>query len=132
MRLREYKGRVPVLQVTEVSKRYRSGTLANDRLTLSVERGEIYGLLGPNGAGKTTLVRQLAGLLRPTAGAITVDGVDMVADPGYARRVTGFLPQATFTLDAIKVGELIEGIARLRGLPKSEACARRDRLIEQL
>ena len=124
--------RVPVLQVTEVSKRYRNGTLANDRLTLAVERGEIYGLLGPNGAGKTTLVRQLAGLLRPTSRAITVDGVDVVADPGYARRVTGFLPQATFTLDWIRVGELIESIGRLRGLGREEACTRRDRLIEQL
>ena len=72
---------MPVLEVSNVTKRYRGGTLANDSLSLTVEPGEVYGLLGPNGAGKTTLVRQVLGLLKPTSGAIHVNGVDVVANP---------------------------------------------------
>ena len=79
-----------VLQVTDLSKRYRNGTLANDNLSLAVERGEVYGLLGPNGAGKTTLVKQILGLLKPTTGFLTVDSVDVVDDPGFARRNIGY------------------------------------------
>jgi ABC-2 type transport system ATP-binding protein len=121
-----------VLAVSHLSKRYRSGTLANDDLDLSIARGEVYGLLGPNGAGKTTLVRQVLGLLRPTSGTIAVEGVDIVANPAYARRNIGFLPQGQFHMDGARVGEMIEGVARLRGLRGREAKRRTERLVEQL
>lgn len=103
------------LAVRDLVKRYGSGTLANDNLSLKLEAGEVYGLLGPNGAGKTTLVRQVLGLLRPTSGSIHVDGHDVVADPGYARRSIGFLPQAQFTMDSLHVDEFISGIAAFAG-----------------
>jgi ABC-type multidrug transport system ATPase subunit len=121
-----------ILQIRDLTKRYRNGTLANDRLSLSLEPGEIYGLLGPNGAGKTTLVRQVLGLLKPTGGSITLDGVDLIADPGYARANIGFLPQGQFDMQAIHVDELIDLIGRLRGLPKAEARNRTEELIERL
>ena len=123
---------MPVLEVRDLVKRYRSGTLANDGLSLALEEGEIYGLLGPNGAGKTTLVRQVLGLVRPTAGAIKVDGVDVVADPAYARGAIGFLPQAQFTMDSLHVDEFIYGIARLRGLDRTAATNGSERLIARL
>src|SRR3990172_1380226 len=121
-----------VLDIHELVKRYRNGTLANDRLSLSLEPGEIYGLLGPNGAGKTTLVRQVLGLLKPTSGTITLDGVDVVADPGYARANIGFLPQGQFDMQAIRVDELIYLIGKLRGLSSAEARRRTDELIDRL
>ncbi|MCC7365665.1 MAG: ABC transporter ATP-binding protein [Dehalococcoidia bacterium] len=121
-----------ILLVDELTKRYRNGTLANDNLSLAVEPGEVYALLGPNGAGKTTLVRQVLGLLKPTSGRIHVDGVDVVADPKYARRAIGFLPQAQFAMEAIQVGELVYGIARLRGLDAGEARRRTDELLDEL
>ena len=123
---------MPALEISRVSKRYRNGTLANDSLDFSVEAGEVFALLGPNGAGKTTLVRQVLGLLRPTTGAIRLDGVDIVRDPAYARRNVGFLPQAQFNQTAIRVHEVIEGVGALRGLSRSEARSRCDDLIEQL
>src|SRR4026208_765435 len=55
--------------------------------------GGMFGLLGPNGAGKSTLMRILAGLLEPTSGAITLDGVDIVAKPERVRERLGYLPQ---------------------------------------
>ena len=121
-----------VLQVTDLSKRYRNGTLANDNLSLAVERGEVYGLLGPNGAGKTTLVKQILGLLKPTTGFITVDSMDVVDDPGFARRNIGFLPQGQFNMQGARVEEMIYGIARLRGLSGRAARTRTEELIEQL
>ncbi|MGH2611119.1 MAG: ABC transporter ATP-binding protein, partial [Tepidiformaceae bacterium] len=123
---------MPALEVENLVKRYRNGTLANDHLTLTLEAGEVYGLLGPNGAGKTTLVRQVLGLLRPTSGTIRVQGHDVVADPGYARRTIGFLPQAQFTMDSLHIDEFIRGIARLRGLDRDTAARRTESLLERL
>lgn len=122
----------PVLEVHDLRKQYRGGTLANAGISLSLEGGEVYGLLGPNGAGKTTLVRQVLGLLRPTSGSILVDGVDVVANPGFARRTIGFLPQGQFDLQSLHVDELIFSVATLRGLSRSKAAERCEDLIEQL
>jgi ABC-type multidrug transport system ATPase subunit len=122
----------PSLEITHLTKRYRGGTLANDDLSLAVEPGQVYGLLGPNGAGKTTLVRQVLGLLRPTSGSIRVTGVDVVADPGHARRTIGFLPQAQFNFESVRIGEFIQSIGRLRGLDAAEARRQTDALIDRL
>ena len=122
----------PLLDIRNLEKRYRSGTLANAGISLALQPGEVFGLLGPNGAGKTTLVRQVLGMLRPTSGSITLNGVDVVADPGYARRNIGFLPQGQFDLEALQVGELIEFSARLRGVHPREARRTADRLVERL
>jgi ABC-type multidrug transport system ATPase subunit len=122
----------PVLDVHDLVKRYRNGTVANAGISLALQPGEIYGLLGPNGAGKTTLVGQVLGLLRPTSGTIHVEGVDVVADPGYARRVIGFLPQAQVTMEAIHVDELIYSIGKLRGLDSATARKRTEELIDRL
>ncbi len=122
----------PLLDIRNLEKRYRNGTLANAGISLALQPGEVFGLLGPNGAGKTTLVRQVLGMLRPTSGAITLNGVDIVADPGFARRNIGFLPQGQFDLEALQVGELIEFSARLRGVPPRDARRTAARLIERL
>ncbi len=121
-----------ILEICDLVKRYGSGTLANDHISLTLEPGEVYGLLGPNGAGKTTLVRQLLGLLRPTSGSISVEGVDVVADPGFARRRIGFLPQSQLDLQSLHVDELIRYAARLRGMPGNEADRRTEEVIERL
>jgi ABC-type multidrug transport system ATPase subunit len=123
---------MPILEVTDLRKRYRNGTLANDGISLALEPGEVYGLLGPNGAGKTTLVRQVLGLLKPTSGTIAVEGVDVVANPGYARERIGFLPQGQFDMQAVKVDEFIEVVGRLRGLSRSDARLRTEELIDRL
>lgn len=122
----------PVLEIRDLVKRYRSGTVANDGISIVMRAGETYGLLGPNGAGKTTLVRQVLGVLKPTSGSITLDGHDIVADPGLARRNIGFLPQGQFDLLSVRVGELIEYSARLRGVKPAQARIRRDELLGKL
>ena len=123
---------MPKLEIRDLTKRYHNGTLANDGLSLALEPGEVYGLLGPNGAGKTTLVRQVLGLLKPTSGSIRLDDQDVVANPGFARRTIGFLPQGQFDIGDVHVDELIYSVGKLRGLSSGEARRRRDELIERL
>jgi len=82
----------PAIRIQDVSKRY--GALqALDRVSLTIEPGEIFGLLGPNGAGKTTLISVVAGLARADSGSVEVMGADVVADYRRARRMLGVVPQ---------------------------------------
>ena len=69
------------------------GLKAVDNVAFEIEEGEFFGLLGPNGAGKTTLISMLAGLARPTTGAIAVHGFDVQRDYAQARRHLGIVPQ---------------------------------------
>ena len=127
-----------LLEIEDIRKTYRSrlrrgpGVRANDGVTLQADAGLVYGLLGHNGAGKTTLVNQVVGLLKPDAGTIRVDGVDLVADPAHARRVCSLQPQAQVPLDGLTPRQAIDLLGQLRGAPKAEVQARRERLIEAL
>jgi ABC-type multidrug transport system ATPase subunit len=76
--------------------------------------GEVLGLLGHNGAGKTTLLSQVVGLVRRTAGRITLLGRDPVADPAWARSVCSFQPQAQAPLTGVTTRQAIEIIGRIR------------------
>ena len=122
----------PLLGVRELSKSYKGGTLANDRLDFEIESGEVFGLLGPNGAGKTTLVKQIIGLLRPTSGAIVLDGYDLVAQPAAARQLCSFLPQGSLPIDSFKLGEVVDLIGRIRGGDRATVRERGRRLIDAL
>lgn len=80
------------IELIGLTKRFGSFTAVDD-LSLTVERGEIFGLLGPNGSGKTTTIDMISGLSRPTSGAITVLGIDVLAEPRRIRRSLGTVPQ---------------------------------------
>jgi ABC-2 type transport system ATP-binding protein len=79
----------PILQVANLCKSYRN-TVAVDRVSFVVPAGEIVGLLGPNGAGKTTTVNMVLGVLEPTAGSITIDGIDLLKRRSAALSCTNF------------------------------------------
>jgi ABC-2 type transport system ATP-binding protein len=86
---------------------------AVDDLSFSVGAGEIVGLIGPNGAGKTTTLRSIAGILRPTAGVVQIDGHDIVADPLEARRRLAFMPDEPHLFEYLTVNEHLRLVARL-------------------
>ncbi len=122
-----------LLEVEGVVKRYgRSPSPANDGIDLSVEAGQVYGLLGHNGAGKTTLVNQVVGLLKPDSGSIRVAGRDVVADPGFARRICSIQPQAQVPISGLTPRQAIEGLGRLRGGDAAAVRARTEQLITAL
>ncbi len=121
-----------LVQIEELTKVYRTGTRANDGISLAVAEGEVFGLLGHNGAGKTTLVNQVIGLLRPTSGSIRVDGRDLVADPGLARRLCSFQAQSHVPIDGLTPRQAIDLLGQLRGGSHREVRRRRELLVDAL
>jgi putrescine transport system ATP-binding protein len=77
---------MPLLEISEVSKNF-GAVAAVDRVSLSVDEGELFALLGPSGCGKTTLLRLIAGFELPDRGRILIDGIDMTRVPPYRRPV---------------------------------------------
>ncbi len=108
-----------VLQIEHLTKVYRNGVRANDDVSLGVAAGEVVGLLGHNGAGKTTLLNQVIGLTRPTSGSVSIDGVDVIANPAQARQDCSLQPQSHAPLDGVTPRQAIEIMARLRGATAS-------------
>jgi len=109
---------MPLLEISEVSKNF-GAVAAVDRVSLSVEQGELFALLGPSGCGKTTLLRLIAGFELPDHGRIVIDGSDVTAVPPYRRPVNMmFQSYALFPhLDVagnIAFGLKQEGMARAR------------------
>ena len=92
------------------------GKLAVDGIDLDVHVGAFYGIVGPNGAGKTTTLSMITGLLRPTAGTITVNGADVWSDPVAAKRAMGVLPDRLRLFDRLTGSQVLYYAGVLRGL----------------
>jgi ABC-2 type transport system ATP-binding protein len=105
---------------------------AVDGLDLAVRTGEFYALLGPNGAGKTTTLRMIAGLMRPDAGSIHITGIDALADPVAAKRVTAWISDEPMTYDKLTPEEYLEFVAGLWGVAPKLAQARACELLDWL
>ena len=121
-----------VLKVDHLCKSYVKEVLVNDHISLSLGRGEIFGLLGPNGAGKTTLVSQIIGLAKPDSGSITIDGVDIIAKPGYARQACSFQAQTQVPINGLTAKQAIELVGRVRGGDMNTVRARAQDLLKNL
>src|SRR5579872_5761712 len=117
----------PALEVRGLVKRF--DRLAVDGLDLDVRRGEFYALLRPNGAGKTTTLRMVAGLLRPDAGTIHIDGIDALADPVTAKQVVAWISDEPMIYDKLSPCEYLEFVAGLWGIAPELAQARAQALL---
>ena len=104
-----------MLAIAGLSHSYDKSTRALDDVTLEIPRG-MFGLLGPNGAGKTTLMRCVATLQIPTAGSITFDGIDVLAQPERLRAVLGYLPQDFGVYPRVSAYNLLDHLAVLKGV----------------
>jgi ABC-2 type transport system ATP-binding protein len=118
-----------VIAIHELTKKYGDFT-AVDRLSLSVEPGEIFGFLGPNGAGKTTTIRIVAGLSLPTSGTVTVGGIDLATDAIAAKRNMGYVPDRPYLYEKLTGRELLQFVANLYGREWRDCEARALELLE--
>ncbi len=116
-----------MIEVQHVSKHYRAHTALDD-VSLTIERGRVFGLLGPNGAGKTTLIRMINNIIKPDSGIILFDGKPLSASD-VAR--IGYLPEERGLYRKMKVGEQAIYLARLKGLSSSEAKRRLESWFEK-
>ena len=116
----------PIIAIADLTKTYASGLQALRGVSLDIRRGEIFALLGANGAGKTTLISIVCGIVRASAGSVTIDGHDNVRDYRAARSMIGLVPQELVT-DAFETVRATVTFSRgLFGRPADPA------LIEQL
>jgi ABC-2 type transport system ATP-binding protein len=120
-----------MIQVVGLAKRFGKREVLTD-LSLRVQRGEVVGLLGPNGTGKSTLLNVLAGLLRPDAGTVTMNGVDRFADPDAGRRAVAYTPQIPESFRYLTVREHVAFVAAMRGLSDTDAARAYDEVAAEL
>ncbi len=111
----------PAISVSHLSKTYASGFQALKDINLEIRNGEIFALLGPNGAGKTTLISIICGIVNPSAGSVTVDGHDIIADYRAARTLIGLVPQELATDAFASVWATVSFSRGLFGRPANPA-----------
>lgn len=127
----------PVIDIRDVRKAYGEGPPALAGVTLSVRPGEALAVLGPSGSGKSTLLNLIAGLDRPTAGSVTVDGLRVdtlgeAASARYRRTRVGMVFQFFHLLEDLTVTDNVLLPAQLAGMPRAEARRRAAELLEHL
>jgi ABC-2 type transport system ATP-binding protein len=118
-----------MIAIDNLVKQYGQFT-AVDGVSLDVPPGEIHGFLGPNGAGKTTTLRMIAGLLKPTAGRVLVNGHDIAQEPEAAKLSLGFIPDRPFIYDKLTGGEFLRFHGGLYGLGEPEIGGRVREMLE--
>jgi lipopolysaccharide export system ATP-binding protein len=122
-----------VLEGVNLAKSFKGRRVVN-QVTVRVEQGEIVGLLGPNGAGKTTTFYLITGLIRPDAGQVRLDGLDLTRAPMYerARAGIGYLAQEPSIFRKMTVEENILAILETRPLGREERHRQLDRMLDEL
>jgi ABC-2 type transport system ATP-binding protein len=115
--------------VSDLTRRF-GAFVAVDRLTFDVRQGEIFGFLGSNGAGKSTTIRMLCGLLKPTSGTASVDGIDVSRDPEGVKRRIGYMSQRFSLYERLTVDQNIRFFGGIYGLDAARLDRRRRFVLE--
>ncbi len=119
------------VQTHELTRRFGKFT-AVDRVSIEVQKGEIFGFLGANGAGKTTMIRILCGLLMPSDGSGTVAGFDIYRQSEEIKRNIGYMSQKFSLYEDLTIEENIEFYGGIYGLEKNLLSRRKEQLIRDL
>ena len=108
-----------MIDVRDLTKAY-PGVLAVDRISFTVERGQIVGFLGPNGAGKSTTMRIITCFIPPTTGTVSVQGLDVLRDSMKIRRLIGYLPESNPLYNDMRVEEYLSFRAQIKGASRAD------------
>jgi ABC-2 type transport system ATP-binding protein len=123
---------VRALEISNLSKTYRDGTVALQGIDLVVEEGEFFGLLGPNGAGKSTTIGIVTSLVNKTGGTIRCFGIDLDRDPARAKRQIGLVPQE-FNFNQFEPPEqIVMQQAGYYGIPRSVARRQTEKYLRKM
>ncbi len=116
-----------ILKINNLSKFYGQ-VKGIENVSLTVNKGEIFGFIGPNGAGKSTTIRTVLGLLQPTSGSVTIFGQDALKNGAEIRKKIGYLPSEVFYYENMKAKDLLTYSASFYDLKKSEVEPRLEKL----
>ena len=105
-----------VLKAEDLTRVYGDLT-AVDHVTLTVEKGTLFGLLGPNGSGKSTMIKMMTGQIRPTGGSATVLGIDVRTDPVGVRKLVGIIPEQETPPSFLTAAEYLDFVGAIRKIP---------------
>lgn len=119
------------VELQGVTKRYNE-ILAVNNINLSINSGEIFALLGPNGSGKSTTLKMLLGLVPPTAGSLTVLGLDVLKDPIAVKRQVGYVPESPDVYEFLTGIEYLDFIADIYNVPPTEKQQRINEYLKAL
>jgi ABC-2 type transport system ATP-binding protein len=119
-----------MIKVEGLTKRY-ARHVAVDNISFEVEKGQIVGFLGPNGAGKTTTMRVLTCFLPPSAGSVHVANFDVLEQPMEVKKRIGYLPETPPLYPEMEVGEYLDFVGRLKGIPKESLSKRVKEVAER-
>jgi ABC-2 type transport system ATP-binding protein len=118
-----------ILEARSLLKNYGELVAVND-VNLAIQEGEIFGLLGPNGAGKTTIISMLTGLLEPTNGSITMDGLNLQTDTNAVKAKLGLVPQELALYPTLSARDNLAFFGSLYGLGGKELRERVDDMLQ--
>ncbi len=118
-----------MLQINHLYKSYGK-FLAVNNLNLHIPKGDLFGFVGPNGAGKTTTIRMVCGLMPPTAGSITINGVDALISPKEIKKQIGYVPDFFGVYDNLKVKEYMEFYGSMYRMHARDIAKLSDDLLE--
>ncbi len=120
-----------MIRAAGLSKRF-GDVVAVDHIDLDIQGHGIVGFLGPNGAGKTTTMRLLSGVLAATAGTARIDGIDVFDDPISVKARVGYLPETPPLYPELTVGEYLDFVAQMRGVPSGARWTRVGAAMERV
>lgn len=121
---------ISIIKIESLSKKYKDADQysLND-VSLNINEGEVFGLLGPNGAGKTTLISMLCGLVKPTSGHFTIDGLDYQHHSSKIKKIIGVVPQEYALYPTLSARENLHYFGSMYGLKGADL---KDKVIETL
>jgi ABC-2 type transport system ATP-binding protein len=107
-----------MIELKDLTKKYGNFKAVNN-LNLSVKKGEVFGFIGPNGAGKTTTIKMMGGILEPTAGRVTIAGINMQKEPEKAKSNIGFIPDRPYLYEKLTGMEFLKFTGDLYGVSEA-------------
>ncbi|HCO70085.1 MAG TPA: 3-dehydroquinate dehydratase [Mesotoga infera] len=119
-----------MIEIRNLTKIYSGSVKAVDSVSLTVNKGEVFGFLGPNGAGKTTTIKMIVGLLQPTSGSISIDNIDVVSQPVEAKMKIGYVADEPLVMEKITGVQYLNMISDVFLVPPKTRTERASKLLQ--